>query len=148
MFNSTLTSIDKFTRKQASRNFFLRMTFAKGDIGRIQEYRERLRQSLDVFWVRISLPKNQMHLVMFSWSCNLASASVIICHKSLSSKARCIRLWKIADLMTVDLRLKVGLKSSRRPNTTTRSSTMQEEGIHFRLQATRSLTPALTIPLR
>jgi len=33
------------------------MTFAKGDAGRVQEYRERLRQSLDIFWVRPSLPK-------------------------------------------------------------------------------------------
>jgi len=47
--HSTLTSIHEFTRKQASRNFFLRMTFAKGDTERVQEYRERLRESLDVF---------------------------------------------------------------------------------------------------
>jgi len=57
LVHSTLVSIDKYTRKQVSRNFFLRMTFAKGDVGRVQEYRERLRQSLDVFWVRPSLPK-------------------------------------------------------------------------------------------
>ena len=67
--HSTLTAIDEFTRKQASRNFFLRIIFAKGDAGRVQEYRERLRQSLDIFWVRTSGPNTRVSLAadLISW---------------------------------------------------------------------------------
>lgn len=52
---STLTSIDKFSRKQASRNFFLRMVFSQRDAESVRDYRERLKHSLDVFWLQSSI---------------------------------------------------------------------------------------------
>ncbi|KAG5735557.1 hypothetical protein E4T56_gene11081 [Termitomyces sp. T112] len=45
----TLEEISEFMKAQASKNKVLRIIQAKSDVGVIQEYRDRLRQSLDVF---------------------------------------------------------------------------------------------------
>ncbi|KAF9464049.1 hypothetical protein BDZ94DRAFT_1356243 [Collybia nuda] len=51
----TLSSIERFAMKETSRNFFIRMIRHKSDQGKIQEFRETLRQSLDVFGLQSSL---------------------------------------------------------------------------------------------
>ncbi|RDB24523.1 hypothetical protein Hypma_008331 [Hypsizygus marmoreus] len=52
---STLSSIKKFAKKHASRNFLVRMMLHKHDLAQIQEYRESLRHALDLFGLRSTL---------------------------------------------------------------------------------------------
>jgi hypothetical protein len=47
----TLTKIERFAKKHASRNTFMGIIKHQSAIGTIQEFRESLRQSLDVFGV-------------------------------------------------------------------------------------------------
>lgn len=48
-----LAEIEKFARKHVKRNRLVRFIQHKSDVGRIQQYRERLRHSLDVFGVNV-----------------------------------------------------------------------------------------------
>ncbi|RDB15467.1 hypothetical protein Hypma_004270 [Hypsizygus marmoreus] len=62
---STLKSIQKFAEKGASRPFLSRAMLHKHDLGQIQEYREHLRQALDVFGLRstIELHENVARII-------------------------------------------------------------------------------------
>ncbi|KAF8059475.1 hypothetical protein FPV67DRAFT_443378 [Lyophyllum atratum] len=51
----TLHEIYNYTKRQASRNRLLRMLQYKSDAGTVQEYRDRLKHSLDLFSVKSSL---------------------------------------------------------------------------------------------
>jgi len=46
-----LSEIEKFAENEASRNKVIRIIKYKADLDTIQEYREKLRQSLDIFGV-------------------------------------------------------------------------------------------------
>ncbi|ESK84411.1 hypothetical protein Moror_11068 [Moniliophthora roreri MCA 2997] len=48
----TLTEIRDFAKQRASRGFWKRYFANTSDLGRIQEYRERLRQALDIFGIQ------------------------------------------------------------------------------------------------
>ena len=49
----TLASIEQFAKKKVSRNIVMRLIMRKSDIGTVQEFREMLRHSLDLFGVSI-----------------------------------------------------------------------------------------------
>jgi hypothetical protein len=48
---STISSIERFSRKEISRGALFRLVRNKTDLGKIQEYRDTLRRSLDLFGV-------------------------------------------------------------------------------------------------
>jgi hypothetical protein len=52
MLPRTLTSIEQFAKKKLSRGMIMRIIKHQSDLGKIQEFRETLRQSLDLFGVR------------------------------------------------------------------------------------------------
>ncbi|EDR07261.1 uncharacterized protein LACBIDRAFT_328103 [Laccaria bicolor S238N-H82] len=45
----TISSIERFLRKEVSRGALFRLVRSKADLGKIQEYRDTLRRSLDLF---------------------------------------------------------------------------------------------------
>ena len=49
----TLASIEQFAKKKVSRNMIMRLIMRKSDAGTVQEFRETLRHSLDIFGVSI-----------------------------------------------------------------------------------------------
>ena len=49
----TLASIEEFAKKKVSRNMIMRLIMRKSDVGTVQEFRETLRHSLDIFGVSI-----------------------------------------------------------------------------------------------
>jgi hypothetical protein len=51
----TLASIERFANKEISRGLIMRIIMHKSDLGKIQEFRERLRQSLDIFGVGVNI---------------------------------------------------------------------------------------------
>jgi hypothetical protein len=51
MLPRTLTSIERFAKKKLFRNMIMRVIMHQSDLGTIQEFRETLRQSLDLFGV-------------------------------------------------------------------------------------------------
>ncbi|KAF8071474.1 hypothetical protein FPV67DRAFT_1666967 [Lyophyllum atratum] len=60
----TLADIQQFAKKEASRTTILRMIKHKADLDAIKEYREKLRQSLDVFGLKsnISIHENLLRI--------------------------------------------------------------------------------------
>ncbi|ESK93265.1 hypothetical protein Moror_14569 [Moniliophthora roreri MCA 2997] len=62
----TLTEIRDFAKRRASRGFWKRYCSNKSDLGRIQEYRERVRQALDVFGI-------QSHIIVRETMVRMAS---------------------------------------------------------------------------
>ncbi|KAF5373749.1 hypothetical protein D9758_000885 [Tetrapyrgos nigripes] len=51
----TLEEILQFAVKRSNRSRMKRMASSKGDVGRIQEYRERLKQALDIFGLQSTI---------------------------------------------------------------------------------------------
>lgn len=51
LLHSTISSIERFLRKEVSRGALFRLVRSKADLGKIQEYRDTLRRSLDLFGV-------------------------------------------------------------------------------------------------
>jgi hypothetical protein len=50
-----LASIERFANKEVSRGLIMRIIMYKSDLGTIQEFREKLRQSLDIFGVGVDI---------------------------------------------------------------------------------------------
>jgi hypothetical protein len=48
-----LSSIEQFAKKKVDRNMIMRLIMRKSDLGTIQEFRETLKQSLDLFGVSV-----------------------------------------------------------------------------------------------
>lgn len=51
----TLTAIERFAKKKVSRNVVMRVIMRQSDLGTIQEFRETLRQSLDLFGLKSNI---------------------------------------------------------------------------------------------
>ena len=58
-------SIEQFAKKKVSRNMIMRLIMRKSDVGSVQEFRETLRHSLDLFGVGIDeFPDNVFRLMI------------------------------------------------------------------------------------